>query len=246
MQRMAASGARGKHGRAAVEAIVRGFERPAAPGAEVSKAWGRYGSLPIERPGNSIDIPVGATFGSLSPASSGGGSKREVIANWLLSKAGSEDDGPSLSQLAFSLQAARQEPPTDPRPRGVSATGNGMQFSGPGGVPDPIRAGLLAERMGLHVGENPYFGGVDPVHVSGSDHYKVLGKYQGRKYGGAIDVSGSASDMAKYFHAIEKRRGTLHLKDEFYDPAGYSYDEGKRWARTIGGHSNHVHVSFFR
>jgi hypothetical protein len=28
-----------------------------------------------------------------------------------------------------------------------------------------IRLGRLAERMGLHVGENPHFGGVTPVHV---------------------------------------------------------------------------------
>jgi hypothetical protein len=34
--------------------------------------------------------------------------------------------------------------------------------------------------MGLHVGENPHFGGVTPVHVQGSYHYK----------GEAIDVSG--------------------------------------------------------
>lgn len=36
--------ARGKHGRDAISAIVSQFERPAAPGAEIQKAFGRYGA----------------------------------------------------------------------------------------------------------------------------------------------------------------------------------------------------------
>jgi hypothetical protein len=58
-----------------------------------------------------------------------------------------------------------------------------------------IRLGKLAESMGLHVGENPHFGGVTPdVHVKTSWHYK----------GQAIDVSGDPAVMAKYAHRVAK------------------------------------------
>lgn len=63
-----------------------------------------------------------------------------------------------------------------------------------------IEAIKQAERMGLHVGENPFVGGVAPVHVKDSYHYRDFpGKYQGRTLGEAIDVSGDASKMAAFY-----------------------------------------------
>jgi murein DD-endopeptidase MepM/ murein hydrolase activator NlpD len=44
VRQMAQAGARGLQGRAAVNAIVQNFERPARPGAEISKAMNLYGS----------------------------------------------------------------------------------------------------------------------------------------------------------------------------------------------------------
>jgi hypothetical protein len=64
-----------------------------------------------------------------------------------------------------------------------------------------VALGKLAQSMGLHVGENPHFGGVDPVHVAGSYHYK----------GEAIDVSGRASDMKKFARAVERYNRTHRL-----------------------------------
>jgi hypothetical protein len=61
--------------------------------------------------------------------------------------------------------------------------------------------GRLAQRMGLQVGENPHFGGVDPVHVQGSYHYK----------GEAIDVSGDEKKMAAFARAVEKYNRTKRL-----------------------------------
>lgn len=55
-----------------------------------------------------------------------------------------------------------------------------------------VQLGHLAQQMGLHVGENPHFGGVHPVHVSGSYHYK----------GQAIDVSGTPQQMRQYAHRV--------------------------------------------
>lgn len=34
------------------------------------------------------------------------------------------------------------------------------------------------------------------------------------------------------------------IDDAFYDPAGYSVDEGRYWGKTIGGHGKHGHISF--
>jgi hypothetical protein len=45
IRQMAASGARGLKGRAAIAAIVRRFERPADPQSEIARAWGHYGGL---------------------------------------------------------------------------------------------------------------------------------------------------------------------------------------------------------
>jgi len=58
-----------------------------------------------------------------------------------------------------------------------------------------VKLGKLAQRWGLHVGENPHFGGVSPVHVKGSFHYD----------GRAIDVSGSPELMAKFARYVRHR-----------------------------------------
>jgi hypothetical protein len=64
-----------------------------------------------------------------------------------------------------------------------------------------VALGKLAQRMGLHVGENPHFGGVNPVHTGGSYHYK----------GEAIDVSGDPKRMNAYSRAVEKYNRTRRL-----------------------------------
>jgi hypothetical protein len=55
-----------------------------------------------------------------------------------------------------------------------------------------VQLGKLAQRMGLHVGENPHFGGVTPVHTPGSYHYK----------GEAIDVSGDPAKERAFAHRV--------------------------------------------
>ncbi len=57
-----------------------------------------------------------------------------------------------------------------------------------------VALGKLAQEMGLHVGENPHFGGVAPVHVGGSFHYKNE----------AIDVSGDTAKMAAYARRVRR------------------------------------------
>lgn len=60
-----------------------------------------------------------------------------------------------------------------------------------------VELGKLAQQLGLHVGENPQFGGVNPVHVKGSYHYKNE----------AIDVSGDPKTMAHYAALVAHKYG---------------------------------------
>lgn len=58
---------------------------------------------------------------------------------------------------------------------------------------EAIRAGKIAQRMGLHVSEQSRFDKVDPVHTKGSFHYSDK----------AVDVSGSPAKMRAYFRKIK-------------------------------------------
>ena len=65
-----------------------------------------------------------------------------------------------------------------------------------------VKLGRYAEGLGLHVGENPAFGGVGGGHTKGSFHYAKGGK-------GAIDVSGDPRTMRRFARTVmmEARRG---------------------------------------
>jgi hypothetical protein len=60
-----------------------------------------------------------------------------------------------------------------------------------------VALGKLAKKMGLSVSENPHFGGVSPVHVPGSYHYR----------GEAVDVSGDPKKMNEYARRVEAAYG---------------------------------------
>lgn len=60
-----------------------------------------------------------------------------------------------------------------------------------------VALGKLARGMGLYVGENPHFGGVAPVHVKNSYHYRNE----------AIDVSGDPRKMQQYAHRVARLYG---------------------------------------
>lgn len=62
--------------------------------------------------------------------------------------------------------------------------------------------GRKAQKMGLRVSENPAFDQVDPVHTQGSYHYSKR----------AIDVSGDAQTMAKFYGKVMKRARAQHYR----------------------------------
>jgi hypothetical protein len=61
-----------------------------------------------------------------------------------------------------------------------------------------------AQRLGLHVSENDFVGQVHPVHVSHSNHYKVIGAYGGRQISGAVDAAGTPAQMAAYYRWVKR------------------------------------------
>ena len=96
---------------------------------------------------------------------------------------------------------------------------------------DLISLGKIAEEhFGLTVGENPWFGGVNPVHVKDSYHYRGL----------AIDVSGDPKKMLAFDRYVAKRYGPI-LAELFHEP-GVNLKNGQATS-PIGGHEDHVHVA---
>jgi hypothetical protein len=159
-----------------------------------------------------------------------------------------------VKQRAPTVHGSALAPPgalTMPRPSGtvrVPQFGNPRIPAGGGAEPAPnvkgakamLTAIAKARSMGLSARENPVVDHVDPVHVKGSDHYNL---FPGTHVGAAVDVSGPPAKMRAYFNWARSNVGRLGVKDLFYDPAGYSIDEGRYWGKTIGGHTNHVHLS---
>lgn len=103
-----------------------------------------------------------------------------------------------------------------------------------------LQLGRLAQTMGLHVGENPLFGGVTPVHVTGSLHYS----------GRAIDVSAPMTPqgkalMAHYANVVASNYGK-RLTELFWRGQNWVIiKNGVRQANFnfVDGHQDHVHVA---
>ena len=197
---------------------------------------------------NAPSMPSSPVFGRDS-STSGSDGQRRAFADFFLSRARARISGgdmPSLFDLAGSLQTEtidfRPAVAQGPNPVGQNKTG---RFGSD--VPAAVQAGKYAQQLGLSVRENPYFDKVDPVHVQGSDHYRTLGKYQGRPYGAALDVSGDPAKMQRYFRWLEANAKQLELDDLFYTPMKRSWDEGRMIPRyTIANHTDHIHTSFGR
>lgn len=109
LQRMAASGAQGLHGRAAVEAIVRNFERPADPSSEVTRAFAAYGGNLARGTGGQ----AGSIYsGSGAPVASQGAARTQLLQQLIAS---SQQRNPSYSGVISALgQLGKTErPPTE-------------------------------------------------------------------------------------------------------------------------------------
>ena len=208
-----ASVAGGLKGRAAVENIVRRFERPANPDREVAGALAAYGGAPTQ---TVIPNPLGST----DPLSLGAPINSNPLLKAVLSGA-TDLTGVIRQEHSLGANISPVQPlpyqkgtpmPTQNLPAALASTlpvellkeGVGgpthstgrhihVAYTNPQAMLAAIR---LAQSLGLAVRENPYTESVDPVHAKNSYHYRVFpGVYGGRKLGEAIDVSGPKMDL---------------------------------------------------
>jgi len=98
-----------------------------------------------------------------------------------------------------------------------------------------------AQGMGLHVGENPAYGGVHPVHVPGSYHYK---KFPGTNVGRAIDVSGTSQQMETFAHWVLDTFGNVVTELFWRGPGWVNIKNGQHEPFDfVSGHTDHVHIA---
>jgi hypothetical protein len=115
----------------------------------------------------------------------------------------------------------------DPTPMPRMSGGGQTSFGGPAtgtsesGMKGLIDFGHFLQSRGFRVSENSRFGGVEPVHVRGSDHYKDR----------AIDVNFAPGTSAREQRAID-----AILK--------YAAQYGMKYIWRAPGHYNHAHFYF--
>lgn len=102
---------------------------------------------------------------------------------------------------------------------------------------DIVRLGKLAQRMGLHVGENSHFNGGRKVtggHAPNSNHYTDS----------AIDVSGDPAKMKQFATHVDRIYGGK-LDELFWNGDGaVNRKGGKRVQKGfVSGHTDHVHAA---
>lgn len=244
---MAESGAAGLKGEAAVNAIVRKFERPADPDTSVANAIKRLGTTKIAKTGPSLKVPVSGA-GSTLAYGGAGGPELPVPAqalgtlNDIFRKVGLEP-----LDIVGDLPLPRKQPSPSVPGRAVTPPSTAAAPAQTPALKLPRVKRMVnligyAQKLGLRVSENPFVDGVEPVHVSGSHHYQVVGKHKGKKVGRAIDVAGDPEALKQFWAYAETFAGN-GLDDLFWDAAGYSYDRGKRWDRVLGDHGDHLHLS---
>jgi hypothetical protein len=222
-----ASVAKGKHGAAAINAIVRQFERPANPDREASRALASYGKVG----GGAAGAPP------LAPRPPGltAAPDKNFLMQQLIGELGHRQ--PDIANLAGIMQQERQvHPPPHPvdvmgppapAPKTGKGTINELFYDPLGGIKHDHSIGAIgghtnhvhvalgsaeaqrsaiaqARRMGLHVGEENT-SDVHQVHAKNSYHYHILDPKTGLR--GAADVSGNPKAMAAFYRWVAANYG---------------------------------------
>jgi hypothetical protein len=109
--------------------------------------------------------------------------------------------------------------------KGIGDAGDGIGTISAGGASGLVGVGNALQSKGFLVGEHPAFGGVAPVHVEGSYHYR----------GRALDINWPGADEVSRLNALgvglREQLGS-RIAELFY-PA---YD-------PYGGHQGHLHLA---
>lgn len=156
-------------------------------------------------------MPEGGAVAAAAPPSGTGGGRHD-FAQAMIESVRAKDPQRGTQALLKLVQGGGAAPP--------AAAGAPMQGDTPGeydeliyhapghedhlhyadsDVADMMRFINYANQMGANVRENPYTDPVDPVHVKGSHHYQTIGTVNGRKVGGAADVSGPPGVLERIY-----------------------------------------------
>lgn len=135
IRKMASVGAARLQGEAAVNTIVRKFERPAKPDASVAAAIGRLGSSTVApQPGSPTPTPASP------PGVDAVAARKQMLLSLLQQRrSGSSDRSPVLQALTSLRQAQRQPTPSVPAPSSLPGQppANGPELGqGRGGIDD--------------------------------------------------------------------------------------------------------------
>jgi|SRR5215831_4111075 len=145
---------------------------------------------------------------------------------------------PTLGGGQFpGMKPTKTNPNVGPKMMGGSGL-KSTSYTGAGNdVNMMLAAQAYARKMGMHMSENYDLpGGVNPVHVKDSYHYRRYATDQ--KLGRAMDVTGTPQQMAGFYRYMSRTNPT----ELFYDPLG-----GMKYGKNIGaigGHQTHVHIAY--
>jgi len=207
-----------RQGADAIANIVNRFERPANAQGEIAKALAYY-----RGGGYSSSLNGGpGSYPGIGTASSHGDNR--ALLNAII-------NNQSLIPAITAMQASPEQaqihpqsalPTTGTVPAELFYRNHALKFGKHIGAvkghydhvhvaetnPQAMLAAIsLAQRLGLRVAENPYEGGVNPVHVKNSYHYRSFKeKYHGKRLGEAIDVSGPPKLMGRYYQLLAAGR----------------------------------------
>jgi hypothetical protein len=237
VQRMAASGARGLTGRAAVEAIVRNFERPADPGSEIARALAAYG---LSGTGSS---PAAATQAYQNPAGSLAAPAARGPANQPAATPSSPANFDKLLALVNQVRAAKaaaaQAPASTPATSSASpsASPSGGEWGGSKHVAYSLTRNLgLTSTSEKRSTRSTASGGV-------SDHWTGSRTAYARDMSGSVAAMDAAAVRLAHELGLSYRRGQP-LVATFYQGA-YRIQILYR-TMTGGNHFDHIHVGVRR
>jgi hypothetical protein len=204
-----------------INVILGGKGEPSSPRPAASRA-AAASSTTVTGGGTTTDTTAAVLDSLMSPAGSHGGFSKDILSRLTSGKYTKTEPIRTSTTVDRAARAS-----ASPAAGGSSSAGLGplkeLFWQGQGGVDvkngvkqaqgfvsghtdhvhvasgpkTVVELGKLAQSMGLHVGENPHFGGVHPVHVNGSFHYK----------GEAIDVSGDPARMAHFAATVAHKYG---------------------------------------
>lgn len=150
--------------------------------------------------------------------------------------------GSSLIGLKQTLTSLADTPSqTVTASKAYNANVQGMPQRGGNGRTNVEQLAAMAKRYGLQVREDGVNDKVDPVHATGSYHYRKT-KYGGRA--AAFDASGDPRKMSQFARAVAQRYGK-DVDELFWNgPGAANVKNHSRVGKGfVSGHTDHVHVA---